>query len=577
MRKFIIIISIILIIPAAIYAGFNFGLIKAVKKTGDKVDEKVIKKKAVLQLAAHVPTIPTNLIAVAVSSSQINLSWTAATDDVGVTSYKIYRNGAVTPIATPIGTIYSDTGLTVVTAYSYTVSACNAVGNCSSQSTVASTTTPDTQAPTVPSNLTAVAVSSCQINLSWTASTDNVGVPSYNIYRDYGATPIATSTGTTYNNTGLTAAPPYTYTLSACDAADNCSAQSASVSATALKWAFATGGHVGSSPAIGTDGTIYAGSNDKKLYAINPDGSQKWAFTTGGGVTSPAIGTDGTIYAGSGDKLYAINPNGSQKWVFATGGNSGSSPAVGVDGTVYFGAYNNVLYAINSAGGAEWAFTTGGMIESSPAIGADGTVYVGCDDKKLYAVNPNGSQKWTFTTGGSVESSPAIGADGTVYFGSYDIYISSIDGKFYAINPDGSEKWEFITGNYVESSPAIGADGTIYIGSDDSKLYAVNPEGSKKWEFATISSLHSSPAIGADGTVYVGSDDGRLHAINPNGSKKWELNIGNVYSSPTIGTNGTVYIGSEDGSLYAIYGDTLLATSAWPKFHRDLKNTGRQP
>ena len=77
---------------------------------------------------------------------------------------------------------------------------------------------------------------------------------------------------------------------------------------------------VTSSPAIGSDGTIYVGSSDNNLYAINPDGSKKWAFKTGDYVdSSPAIGSDGTIYVGSNDSyLYAINPDGSKKWAFDT-------------------------------------------------------------------------------------------------------------------------------------------------------------------------------------------------------------------------------------------------------------------
>ena len=64
-----------------------------------------------------------------------------------------------------------------------------------------------------------------------------------------------------------------------------------------------------SSPAIGSDGTIYVGSYDINLYAINPDGSKKWEFDTlAGVVTSPAIGSDGTIYVGTRNKnLYAIS------------------------------------------------------------------------------------------------------------------------------------------------------------------------------------------------------------------------------------------------------------------------------
>ena len=73
------------------------------------------------------------------------------------------------------------------------------------------------------------------------------------------------------------------------------------------QWGYKTSGDVRSSPAIGSGGTIYVGSNDNYLYAINPDGSRKWRFKTGDDVSSsPAIGSDGTIYVGSwDDNLYA--------------------------------------------------------------------------------------------------------------------------------------------------------------------------------------------------------------------------------------------------------------------------------
>ena len=243
---------------------------------------------------------------------------------------------------------------------------------------------------------------------------------------------------------------------------------------TEKKWTFDTGGGVDSSPAIGSDGTIYFGSWDQNLYAINPDGSKKWAFKTGDGVdSSPAIGTDGTIYVGSRDKnLYAINPDGSQKW----------------------------------------AFKTGEGVDSSPAIGTDGTIYVGSWDQNLYAINPNGSKKWAFKTGDGMERA-AIGSDGTIYVGSWDK-------NLYAINPDGSKKWAFKTGNWVTSPPAIGSDGTIYVGSKDKNLYAISPDGLKKWAFKTGDRVVSSPAIGNDGTIYVGSRDKNLYAIS-----EFEINI----------------------------------------------------
>ena len=89
----------------------------------------------------------------------------------------------------------------------------------------------DTQAPTVPDGLSAQAISSSQINLSWTASTDNVGVTEYRIYRNN--TQVATTTSnTSYSDTGLSSSTTYTYNVSAYDAAGNNSAQSSSASAT---------------------------------------------------------------------------------------------------------------------------------------------------------------------------------------------------------------------------------------------------------------------------------------------------------------------------------------------------------
>jgi chitodextrinase len=179
------------------------------------------------------PSVPTGLTAIAVSSSQINLSWTASADNKGVTGYKVYRNG--TQIATATSTSYSNTGLAALTTYIYTISAYDAAGNVSGQSASVSATTqtpPDTQVPAVPAGMQATAISTSQINLSWTASSDNVGVAGYKVYRN--GIQIATATTTSYSNTGLSASTAYTYTVSAYDAAGNVSGQSASVSAATL-------------------------------------------------------------------------------------------------------------------------------------------------------------------------------------------------------------------------------------------------------------------------------------------------------------------------------------------------------
>ncbi len=346
------------------------------------------------------------------------------------------------------------------------------------------------------------------------------------------------------------------------------------------RWIFTTGANVISSPAVDINGTIFIGSHDEKVYAINADGTLKWVFEqpTGGVVSSPAIGTDGTIYVGSYDYyFYAIRPDGTQKWAFRTGGFITSSPAIGSDGTIYVGSggygIDFKLYAFKPDGTIKWTFDCA-VTWSSPAIGLDGTVYVGSTDGNLYAVNPDGTQKWKFTAGDFIYASPAIGYDGTIFVGANN-------GKLFAINPNGTKKWEYGTGKSQLNSyfsPTIGPDGTIYVGSEypDNLLHAVNPDGTQKWTFDTGEIYLSTPAIDANGTIYVGSRNRNLYAINPDGTQKWSFLTGDyVHSSPVIGPDGTIYIGSYDNKLYAIDGASGgLADTPWPMFRNNFHHTG---
>src|SRR4029079_12752130 len=134
---------------------------------------------------------PAGLTATPVSAAQINLAWTAATDDVGVAGYVIERCSGTActdfaQIGAPTTTSFTDGGLTASTTFSYRVKATDAAGNQSPYSNTASATTSaggDTQPPTAPTTLTATAVAAAQINLAWVAATDDVGVASYAIER----------------------------------------------------------------------------------------------------------------------------------------------------------------------------------------------------------------------------------------------------------------------------------------------------------------------------------------------------------------------------------------------------------
>ncbi len=188
------------------------------------------------------PSAPTNLAATP-SSTQVSLTWTASTDNVGVTGYNVFRcTGSFCSPGTLIGTSatnsYTDTTVAAGTTYNYTVKAYDAAGNISSASNkvkVTTSTSSDTTPPSAPTNLAATP-SSTQVALSWTASTDNVGVTGYNVFRCTGTcTPtsqIATPTSNSYTDTGVTGGTTYSYLVKARDAAGNLSGASNTVTTT---------------------------------------------------------------------------------------------------------------------------------------------------------------------------------------------------------------------------------------------------------------------------------------------------------------------------------------------------------
>jgi len=343
-----------------------------------------------------------------------------------------------------------------------------------------------------------------------------------------------------------------------------------------LKWQYLLPSNVVSaSPVIDTDGTIYI-SNAGSVFAINPDGSQKWQLTLNSGGTcdcSPAISGDGTIYIPSGkNDFYALNPDGTLKWTYkAPNSFQYSSPTIGQDGTIYVGC-NLDLLAISPDGSLLWKYRVGENISSTPAIALDGTIYVRSRTKYLCAINSDGSLKWkielgSVTSGGGL--SPVIADDGTIFTNGTVSYASDynvwdVNGLF-AINPDGTIKWSFNsispagtgTGGFV---PAIDPSGNIYLGGEvndllnTSAFFALNSSGNLLWSYQLPSAVNlgkSSPTVDVNGVIYFGATD-LLYSLNPDGSLKWKLKTDIGGSSPSIGYSGMIYYGSGDGYLNAI-------------------------
>lgn len=161
-----------------------------------------------------------------------SLSWTAATDNIGVTSYNVYKNGVL--LTNTAATNFNVTGLSPSTAYTFTVKAKDAAGNISlaSNSLVVNTLAPDTIAPTAPT-LNASGTTITATTLSWSGATDTYGVTGYDVYQN-GAL-IGSTSLTTYPVSGLSASSTYTFYVKAKDAANNISIASNTVSVTTLQ------------------------------------------------------------------------------------------------------------------------------------------------------------------------------------------------------------------------------------------------------------------------------------------------------------------------------------------------------
>ncbi len=193
------------------------------------------------------PSAPASLTAKAISGTIISLTWPAATDNVAVTGYKVERClGAscttFTQIATPTGTAYIDSGHAAGMTFRYRVRATDAAGNLGPYSAIASATTSsgaDTTPPSAPASLTATAISSTTISLTWSAATDSFAVTGYRVERCTGAScttfvQVAIPTGTSYSNSGLAAGTTYRYRVRASDAAGNLSGYSSVVTASTV-------------------------------------------------------------------------------------------------------------------------------------------------------------------------------------------------------------------------------------------------------------------------------------------------------------------------------------------------------
>jgi endonuclease I/chitodextrinase len=177
------------------------------------------------------PTTPTDVTLSNIELTSMNISWTAATDNVEVTGYNIYVDDVLTAQTSSSITNTTISNLTTNTTYKFTVIARDLINNFSAPSAAENgTTLEDTTPPSVPQNVTIETITDSSFNVSWDASSDNNIVAGYDVFVN--DTFLASTTTTSYTVSGLVSSTTYTVNVLAKDADDNKSAKSALLTAT---------------------------------------------------------------------------------------------------------------------------------------------------------------------------------------------------------------------------------------------------------------------------------------------------------------------------------------------------------
>jgi eukaryotic-like serine/threonine-protein kinase len=343
--------------------------------------------------------------------------------------------------------------------------------------------------------------------------------------------------------------------------------QALGISQGKAKWRLQLGGSSKSIPAV-SDGNVYVGANDGKLYAVNgKTGKLLWTVTTNGEILSSPLVYGGLIYFGSGDgKVYAVTNTGKVQWTFDAGVPVYSSPVI-ENGIIYIGTESGRFLALDAATGKlKWEFTEPNYaIEQKPVV-LNGAVYFGAWDSFVYAVDAEtGKIRWRTQTAGAASKTaakeyysaadcpPVISRNTSlVYFADRDFRLSAIDILSGAIS------WS--TTNCTGVGISRNQD-ALYLRkySGDAQLEKLKLDGTNIWSAPV--KLNQSPMrfptapIEKDGVVYVCSCLGTLYAVDAkDGRILWQYQVTpELYVMNSVNaTDGIVYVSAMDGTLTAI-------------------------
>jgi outer membrane protein assembly factor BamB len=344
-----------------------------------------------------------------------------------------------------------------------------------------------------------------------------------------------------------------------------------------------------SNPVFSPDGkTIYIPTSTPAghLFAIDVvSGEFKWVFaisqiTYGGGAL---VAPDGTIYQcvrnATINNVYAINPNGTQKWAVKLDAAIGAFPALSADGVLYCLTNKSTLYALDASSGAiKWQQSLDGATGSAVAIDKAGNVYAGTS-AAIYSFKSNKEQNWKLEEVNVTEQA-------TFALKDQVLYATLKNGGLVAVDmTNGTKKWTYPTTKGDAYFPIADKNGNVYFTEKGSQtVHAVNASGSKIWEKNVGNNLnYSGGALSTDGILYIGTQSNNkvLGLDITNGNIVFEETVGQqVMAAVSIGPDRRLYcgtIGSNNiGSIKAFAVNKTLATDSWSIRGGDIQGTNRQ-
>lgn len=344
-----------------------------------------------------------------------------------------------------------------------------------------------------------------------------------------------------------------------------------------------------SNPVFSPDGkTMYIPTSTPAghLFAIDVvSGEFKWVFaisqiTYGGGAL---VAPDGTIYQcvrnATINNVYAINPNGTQKWAVKLDAAIGAFPALSADGVLYCLTNKSTLYALDASSGAiKWQQSLDGATGSAVAIDKAGNVYAGTS-AAIYSFKSNKEQNWKLEEVNVTEQA-------TFALEDQVLYATLKNGGLVAVDmTNGTKKWTYPTTKGDAYFPIADKNGNVYFTEKGSQtVHAVNASGSKIWEKNVGNNLnYSGGALSTDGILYIGTQSNNkvLGLDITNGNIVFEETVGQqVMAAVSIGPDRRLYcgtIGSNNiGSIKAFAVNKTLATDSWSIRGGDIQGTNRQ-